>query len=170
MTVFLLRVLSLLCLVVASAATSETTDGNALCDYWGTLSSTNQAKLTNWCGAKSGDSYVNGPCTGTWLGVTCTTNRVTYLTVNGFTGLGGSLPTSIGGLNALIFINLASAGITGSIPSSMGALTGLTILALSDNSLSGSIPSSMGALTGLTSLVLASNALTGPMPASFCSL
>ena len=171
----------------------------------------NKGQLTNWCGAKSGTTgivYVNGPCTGTagqWLGVTCAVvggaSRVTRLDTcqhNGsgctLTGLGGSLPTSIGELDALTDLNLVSSGISGSIPSSVGALTRLTHLRLNNNALSGSMPPSLGALTGLIGLELKNNALsgsipsslgglttlvgldlqynrlTGPLPASFCSL
>ena len=157
---------------------SETTDGDTLCDYWSTLTTTNKAKLTNWCSAKSGTgSYVNGPCTGTggtWLGVTCAAApggyyRVSMLSLVG-KALGGSLPTSIGNLGAVTSLRLTSNSLVGGIPSSLGGLTRLALLDLSANAFVGKVPSSLGGLTSLRALNFASNLVTGPIPSSFCSL
>ena len=162
-------------------AASETGDGDVLCDWYNTMPAAGKAAATNWCGAKSGaGSYVNGPCTGTagaWLGVTCAVvggaSRVTKLFMIlglGSSGLGGSLPTSIGGLDALTYLELGFNALTGSIPSSLGGLTRLTYLDLFGNSLSGSIPSSLGGLTGLTALWLYGNSLSGSIPTSLGGL
>ena len=128
---------------------------------------------------------MNGPCTGTagaWLGVTCGVMPGGYYRVTtidtcqwtasacSVTKLGGSLPSSIGGLDALTRIELGQSGILGTIPSSLGACTKLRFVALSQNSLSGNLPSSLGGLTGVTYLSLRNNALSGPVPASLCSL
>ena len=166
--------------VPTPALSPETTDGNTLCDFYNTMPATGKAKLTNWCGSKSGTgSYVNGPCTGTagaWLGVTCAvvsgSSRVTKLDTGGvgLNAIGGSLPSSIGGLDALTYLYLWSISLSGSIPSSIGGLTGLTSLYLTGNSLSGSIPSSMGALTALVSLYLSENDLSGSIPSSLGGL
>lgn len=160
---------------------SETSDGNALCDFWSTLTSYNRTKLTNWsCAAvKNADgSFVNGPCTtggDAWLGVTCmgvtgASSRVSVLALTS-KGLGGSLPTSIGDLRGLTFIDFNTNLLAGSIPASLGALTGLKHVNLGNNLFSGSLPSTLGALTKLTTLGIYNNArLTGFVPASFCSL
>jgi hypothetical protein len=57
--------------------------------------------------------------------------------------------------------------LTGTIPSSLGNLEALTRLDLDDNKLNGTIPSSLGALTGLNELYLFDNQLVGTMP--FCN-
>lgn len=143
-----------------------TSDGDILCDFYNTMPAAGKAKLTNWCGAKSGNNYVNGPCTGNggrWLGVTCAVvggvNRVASLDTKtpGVSALGGSLPTSFGALNALTRVDLGGNSISGSIPSSVGGLTGLTYLALSSNALTGSIPSSFCSLKTTIDLYVHTN-------------
>ena len=126
---------------------TETLDAVILCDFYNTVPAAGKILLTNWCGVMSAGVYVNGPCTGTraWKGVTCTANRVTRVMLNHAGIGGGSLPTSIGGLDALNYLDLSS------------------------NSLSGSIPSQFGGFTGLNTLYLYSN-LVGPVPASLCNL
>ena len=162
----------------------ESQDGDVLCAFYNTMPAGGKAKLTNWCGTKSGGNYINGPCTGTagaWKGVTCAVvggvGRVTRLDTcqydNGctlLTDLGGSLPSSIGGLDALILLRLTFSALSGSIPSSLGGLTGLTLLGLDGNSLTGSIPSSLGALTGLSQLAFGINSLSGSIPSSIGAL
>ena len=158
------------------AVTAETLDGDILCYFYN--AATNKARLTNWCGAKSGGNYVNGPCTGAsaWKAVACTNGRVASVDlpnagVYGSNDLGGgSIPTQLGGLTGLTYINFGANSLSGSIPTQLGGLTGLTFLDLWGNSLSGSIPTQLGKLTGLTYLALNGNSFTGPIPASFCSL
>ena len=159
-------------------ASLPTCDQQALCDFWTSIPvAANKAKLTNWCGTGDASSVCGGNGgTSSWLGVTCAVvggvNRATMLDTYtaSVTALGGSLPTSIGGLDALTRLRISGAGITGSVPSSLGTLTGLVVLLLDYNSLSSSIPSALGGLTGLTGLALGYNALTGPVPLSFCNL
>ena len=132
-------------------------DSFVLCDFYNTMPAAGKAKLANWCSTGDASSVCGAAGTSSWLGVTCGVvggvRRVIKLDTcqfKGFAcsvvGLGGSLPTSIGGLDALTYLNLAHCGIAGSILPSLGGLTGLTWLGLDHNS------------------------LTGPVPASFCSL
>ena len=60
--------------------------------------------------------------------------------------------------------------LTGSIPSEIGNLTNLTYLNLGVNNLTGSIPPEIGNLTNLTDLCLGYNQLTGEIPESICDL
>ena len=166
-----------LTLTLTVTATAETLDGDILCYLYD--AAINKAPLTNWCGAKSGGNYVNGPCStgaSAWKAVACTNGRVTSVDlysagVSGSNGLGGgSIPTQLGELTGLTYLDLPYNSLSGSIPPQLGGLTGLTVLNLYSNSLSGSIPSQLGELTGLTGLSFSTNSLTGPIPASFCSL
>ena len=152
----------------------ETADAVILCDFYNTVPAgvtTGGGKLTNWCGAKSAgvNYYVNGPCsTGTsaWLGVTCSTaNRVTTFNLNIAGNLGGgSLPTSVGGLDVLTFLGLNGNSLSGTIPSELGLLTGMTRINLNYNNLVGTIPSELGGLTGLIYLGVGANTLSGTIP------
>ena len=84
--------------------------------------------------------------------------------------LTGSIPPEIGNLANLTRLYLNENQLTGSIPSEIGNLTNLTLLYLYENQLTGSIPSEIGNLTNLTYLKLSSNQLTGEIPESICDL
>ena len=56
------------------------------------------------------------------------------------------------------------------IPSEIGNLTNLTFINLFGNQLTGEIPSEIGNLTNLTSLYLYDNQLTGEIPQEVCDL
>ena len=152
------------------SVTTETSDGDILCAIYN--AATSKSLLTNWCGAKSNGNYVNGPCTGTagkWNGVTnCAGTRVSVVDFNSadppITGIGGSIPTEIGGLNALTFLYLGGNSLTGSCPSELGLLTNLSDMVLDDNSLVGSLPSSLGGLISLTYLSVNNNNIVGAIP------
>ena len=77
---------------------------------------------------------------------------------------GFTLPTQIGTLTSLSFLQLSSSGINGSLPTSIGLLTQLTALQLQHNSFTGYIPSQIGLLTGLVNLDLDYNNLHGSIP------
>ncbi|KAM5555351.1 putative LRR receptor-like serine/threonine-protein kinase [Rosa sericea] len=80
--------------------------------------------------------------------------------------LHGSIPTGLGNLVNLQYLNMAGNSFTGSIPTGIGQLSGLERLFLNNNQLSGSIPSSLGNLTLLTLLELQENNLEGSIPSS----
>ena len=65
---------------------------------------------------------------------------------------------------------LANNQLTGTIPTELGNLANLWFLDLSDNQLTGSIPPELGDLSSLTRLSLANNQLTGSIPQSFTHL
>jgi hypothetical protein len=83
---------------------------------------------------------------------------------------GSSIPTEIGLLTKLTFLDLRSNGLIGSIPSSIGNLSKLTFLELYSNDLNGTIPTSIGYLSQLTYLNLYNNAVTGAIPSELGNL
>jgi len=105
-----------------------------------------------------------------WIG---NLTNLTYLDLsyNASTGgLSGEIPSEIGNLTSLNVLNLQSNRLTGEIPSWIGNLTNLTQLYLYSNLLTGEIPPEIGSLTNLSSLVLSNNQLTGEIPQEVCDL
>ncbi|XP_030544200.2 probable LRR receptor-like serine/threonine-protein kinase At3g47570 [Rhodamnia argentea] len=85
--------------------------------------------------------------------------------------LGGSIPESIKNFSSSLQILFApNCQIRGHIPTQMGFLKNLTFLQLSDNDLDGNIPSSIGGLESLQRLHLDNNHLEGPIPDEICNL
>lgn len=103
----------------------------------------------------------------------CTWGRVTCngdLSVTGirltFSGLSGTLPSSIGSITTLTSLDLSANSIGGIIPSSIGELKLLDSIYLSQNSFIGILPSSLEYLTLLTLLNLCYNSFTDILPDS----
>ena len=82
----------------------------------------------------------------------------------GFNGLEGEIPPELGGLSNLEFLNLSGNQLTGEIPLELGSLANMTELYLSANRLSGEIPPELGGLANLTFLGLPANGLEGEIP------
>ncbi|XP_052620883.1 receptor-like protein EIX2 [Lactuca sativa] len=82
----------------------------------------------------------------------------------------GTIPTSIGSLTKLSYLNLGRNNLNGTIPTFIGSLIRLTYLSLSSNSFYGTIPTSIGSLTRLTYLDLGSNNLNVTIPPEFGNL
>ena len=58
--------------------------------------------------------------------------------------LSGSLPSQLGGLTALVYLDFHMNNLSGSLPTQLGALTSVVYLQLDDNHLSGSLPTTLG--------------------------
>ncbi len=80
------------------------------------------------------------------------------------------LPASIGDLSALTKLQLSGCGLTGSIPPELGKLESLWVLKLNQNQLSGSIPATLSYLSMLEYMDLSENQLTGSIPPEFGNL
>ena len=85
-------------------------------------------------------------------------------------GLNGTIPSELGNLSNLTYLNLGSNSLTGTIPSELGNLTKLTQILLFSNSLTGGIPAELGNLANLTSLNLSNNSLSGSIPSELGNL
>ena len=84
--------------------------------------------------------------------------------------LTGEIPSEIGNLTNLLYLQLGHNNLIGEIPSEIGNLTNLENLFLGENELVGEIPSEIGNLINLTILELNNNQLTGDIPESICFL
>lgn len=85
-------------------------------------------------------------------------------------GLSGPIPSSLGFLSKLEFLDLGLNHLNGYIPSSLQNLTRLDTLRLDSNNITGPIPSWLGNLTHLFELELKNNGLIGSVPQSLSSL
>ncbi|KAI2505040.1 hypothetical protein MHU86_9396 [Fragilaria crotonensis] len=89
---------------------------------------------------------------------------------NGVTTTGSTIPSEIGLLTQLTYLDVESNSLSSTIPSEIGLLTQLRKLDISRNALTSTIPSEIGLLTLLTELDFSNNQLTGTIPSSLCSL
>ena len=134
-----------------------TGDRAVLVELYNATNGPNWTDSTNWNSSAP---------VGEWYGVsTDGAGRVTGLHL-GENQLSGPIPSSLGSLTRLEYLDLYTNQLTGSIPSSLGSLARLRQLNLADNQLTGSIPTSLGDLTRLVNLWLDGNQLSGPIPAS----
>ncbi len=101
---------------------------------------------------------------GDWYGVTTdTAGLVTRLELRN-NGLAGSLPSELGRLEQLDWLDLSQNVLMGPIPNAFRNLLNLRVLWLSRNKLSGSVPAWLGRLSRLRTLYLSGNELTGGIP------
>ena len=155
-------IVALAMIIWTSAAGTTSSDASALCAFYALISAVGKTRLVNWC---SGSMNPCGSGSTSWTGVTCKNSRVIKILLPSTTSLGGgSLPSQLGGLDALTYLVVQGGSISGSIPTELGLLTGLAYLYLAANSLTGSIPTQIGGLTGITHLTLNTNGLSGSVP------
>jgi hypothetical protein len=77
---------------------------------------------------------------------------------------GSTIPSEIGLLTQLAWLDFSSNSLTSTIPSEIGLLTQLTVLSFRSNLLTSTIPSEIGLLTQLTYLDFESNSFTSKIP------
>lgn len=84
--------------------------------------------------------------------------------------IGGSIPLEIGNWTKAEFLLFRNNQFTGSIPNSIGGLQKLNRLSFSENQLSGRIPKELFLLPALQHLFLSKNQLSGSLPPEFGSM
>ncbi len=138
--------------------------------------SDDRAALVALYEATDGDNWVNNTNwlsdapLGEWYGVTTDENgRVISLQLVS-NRLSGSLPSSLGNLTNLTWLDLNGNDFSGELPSSLGNLTNLEVLWLERNRFSGVLPAELGNLTHLVGLDLSSNDFSGSLPSSLGDL
>ena len=140
-------------------------DSLALVYFYDSTGGPNWFNNTNW--------LTKAPVS-SWKGIKVSGGRVTSIDMSGGNGFGngliGTIPSSIGNLTNLTYLDFTENKLSGTIPSSIGNLTNLTSLRLTSNKLSGTIPSSIGNLTKLQLLQLPYNQLSDSIPSSFVNL
>lgn len=105
---------------------------------------------------------VDEPCPdGPFL--TCEFGFVTHINLCCSSEWSGTLPTTIGLMSSLTFLELQNNRIGGSIPSEIGDIVKLGKLNLMQNRLSGTIPTEVSRLTAMVGLNLADNRLGGTL-------
>ncbi|KAL3819887.1 hypothetical protein ACJIZ3_005792 [Penstemon smallii] len=107
------------------------------------------------------------PCK--WAGITCepTYHKVISISLSN-KNLTGYIPSEIGALYYLTFLDLSINSLSGPLPHHITTLKNLVHLDVSSNNLNGSLPESLSNLTHLTgTLNLSYNAFSGEIPASF---
>lgn len=133
---------------------------DALVDLYSNTNGSGWATNTNWLKTTSVSD---------WDGVNVVNNRVSSLFLFN-NQLNGVIPSSLGNLSNLEYLNLSKNQLSGSIPSSLGNLTKLEALVIFQNYLTGIIPSSLGNLNNLWVLALSENQLSGSIPTSLGNL
>ena len=127
----------------------ETTDGGNWTDTTNWLS---DEPLSEWFGIRTDES-----------------GKVDSVGLRG-NNLSGSIPSELGELDSLLYLDLSLNDIGGHIPGELGALKRLSHLHVTNNSLEGSLPDELGDLTALRHLHIHDNDLDGVVPGSFAGL
>ncbi len=117
------------------------------------------------------DGFAKPGTEGSWFGVTLNpfNDSVEQLSF-GRNNLSGKIPSTLGRLTKLRWLNLSINQLSGEIPSELGGLMNLQELYLSNTQLSGKIPSTIGDLTNLKVLHLSYNQLSGKIPSTLGGL
>lgn len=103
--------------------------------------------------------------------IVCNGSRVVGLSLSHLTDPTiGTIPSSIGGLQALTYMNFENSQLSGTLPRSIGLLSNLEFIALSRNKLDGTIPTQLGGLHAVTYLDLSYNNFTGTIPSQLGKL
>lgn len=113
------------------------------------------------CQAK--DVHAGYNCLSSTGKVQCNNGFIDHIDIQR-SNLNGILPTEIGLLKRLAYLNVKSNNLYGTVPSELGVLTALRSFYLTDNNFSGNLPSELALCPVLYYLDLSNNSLTGSIP------
>ncbi|MDM8567880.1 leucine-rich repeat domain-containing protein, partial [Candidatus Halobeggiatoa sp. HSG11] len=132
----------------------------------------NSTDGANWTDSATNNwNQTDKPCS--WTGITCvsTTFPTNVKEISRvYQNLIRRIPTELGNLTNLLYLNLDQNQLTGTIPTEIGNLTNLQKLYLYGNQLTGTIPTEIGNLINLLYLDLSGSQLTGTIPAELGNL
>lgn len=134
----------------------------------------NSTNGSNWYNKTGWDfntpvtSYNSSTKTG-WYGIAVTNGHVTNIGL-GNNGLTGFIPSEIGNLTQLNYLELAWNSIGGEIPASLCNLSELKSLWAQTNKFTGSIPSNIGNLKKVGNFLVSASNLTGEIPVSILDM
>ncbi|XP_057779317.1 leucine-rich repeat receptor-like protein kinase PXC1 [Salvia miltiorrhiza] len=150
---FLLTATSLF--ILASAA-----NDTAVLSLFRSQTDLHGALLSNWTSTSSA-------CSAKWLGINCTNNRVTAVSLPSL-NLRGPID-ALSSLDQLRLLDLRGNRLNGTL-AALAQCTNLKLIYLSGNDFSGEIPPELSSLHRLRRLDLSNNNLRGPIPAQFANL
>ncbi|CAD6226857.1 unnamed protein product [Miscanthus lutarioriparius] len=109
-------------------------------------------------------------CPASWNGVVCNGASVAGVVLDGH-GISGVADLSVfANLTLLVKLSVANNNLSGSLPSNVGSLKSLKFMDVSNNRFSGPVPEGIGNLRSLQNLSLAGNNFSGPLPESIDGL
>ncbi|KAK6151272.1 hypothetical protein DH2020_013907 [Rehmannia glutinosa] len=144
-----------------SLSSSINSDGLSLLALKASITEDPTKALISWSDLDS------NPCN--WAGITCDNahHKVTSISLSS-KNLTGYIPSEIGTLTFLTFLDLSLNSFGGPLPHQITALQNLTHLDISSNNFNGSLPETLGGLKHLTgTLNFSYNSFSGEIPASF---
>ncbi len=97
----------------------------------------------------------------------CSLTELSFLYMEAVTG---TIPSCIGQMAGLEFVQMSQSGLSGTLPESLCQLQNLDVLEMSHNKLRGTLPSCLGDLKNLSVLYLGANQLTSSIPASLAGM
>ncbi len=143
-----------------SFAQVTASDSLALVDLYNSTGGASWTHNTNW---------LSGSEAGTWYGVSISHSHVTTINLTS-NNLSGTIPSSIGNFDSLLYLQLDSNKLTGPIPSTIGNLSKLVYLTARDNQLNGPLPTTFAGMDSLQRLALYQNQISGSIPSQLASL
>lgn len=76
----------------------------------------------------------------------------------------GPIPTEVGQLSKLIYLDLGNIGLTGTLPSELGQPTKLDSIYAYDQYLTGALPTQIGLMSSMHTMQMMNNSFTGSLP------